>query len=245
MGDHGIRLGSVRETIQGKLEERMPFFSMSFPKWFKSKFPKLHENLRTNMNRFTTWYDVYATLRNMLSYPDLPMDIKHGQSLFTEIPKSRTCKDAFVPDFWCPCLRWSAVDTKHVHAQKAALVAIEWMNKIIADNSSNAPQCQVLTLKKVTSALLERPNDLVLRFRHVDLSYTPRYRAQNNPPQTYFCRYQIQFVTEPNNATYVVEAKFYKKKFTINTKITRIDKDSGLECAVNAELRKYCACKRK
>ncbi|XP_028406354.1 uncharacterized protein LOC114528834 isoform X2 [Dendronephthya gigantea] len=243
MGDHGVRWGSVRETIQGKLEERMPFFSIAFPRWFKSKFPKIDENLRTNVNRLTTWYDVYATLRHMLSYPDLPKDIKHGQSLFTEIPISRTCKDAFVPNFWCPCLRWSAVDTKHTHAQKAALVAIEWMNMLTGNNNSDASQCQVLTLKKVTSALLERPNDLVLRFKHVDLSYTPRYRPQNNPPQTYFCRYQVQFVTAPNNATYVVQAKFYKKKFTINTKITRIDNDPGPQCTANAELRKYCACK--
>ena len=243
MGDHGLRWGKVRETIQGKLEERMPLFAMAFPKWFKAKFPKIDKNLQTNGNRLTTWYDVYATFRHMLSYPDLPKDLKHGQSLFTEIPKSRTCKDAFVPGFWCPCLRWSAVDTNHKHVQKVALAAIEWMNLLISQNSSTALQCQTLTLKKVTHALLERPNDLVLRFKHVDLSYKAQFRPQNNPPQTYFCRYQVQFITAPNNAKYIVEAKFYKKQFTINTNITRVDSSSGSRNICTAHLRKYCACK--
>jgi hypothetical protein len=247
MGDHGVRWGKVRETIQGKLEERMPFFSMAFPKWFKAKFPSIDENLRKNGNRLTTWYDVYATLRHMLSYPDLPKGIKHGQSLFTEIPKSRTCDDAFVPGFWCPCLRWSAVDTNHRHVQKVALAAIEWMNLLISNKSSNASQCKTLSLQRVTHALLERPNELVLRFKHVDRSYTPRFRPQNNPPQIYFCRYQVQFITAPNNATYIVEAKFYKQQFIINTNITRIDASSGSRdqiCTKVAQLRKYCACKK-
>ena len=242
MGDHGVRWGKVRETIQGKLEERMPFFTMAFPKWFKVKFPSTDKNLRKNGNRLTTWYDVHATLRHMLSYPALPKGIKHGQSLFTEIPKSRTCKDAFVPGFWCPCLRWSAVDVNHRHVQTVALAAVEWMNLLISNNNSTASKCNVLSLKKVTRALLERPNDLVLRFKHVDLSYTARFRPQNNPPQTYFCRYQVQFITAPNNATYVVEAKFYKKQFSINTNITRIDGLSYRHMCTVGQLRKYCAC---
>ena len=243
MGDHGVRWGKVRETIQGKLEERMPFFAMTFPKWFKAKFSGIDKNLQKNGNRLTTWYDVHATLRHMLSYPDLPKDLKHGQSLFTEIPNSRTCKDAFVADFWCPCLRWSAVDTNHKHVQKVALAAIEWINLLIANNSNTASQCQTLSLKQVTHALLERPNDFVLRFKHVDLSYKARFRPQNNPPQTYFCRYQVQFMTAPNNTMYTVEAKFYKKQFTINTNITRVDSISGNHQICTVRLGKYCACK--
>jgi hypothetical protein len=120
------------------------------------------------------------------------------------------------------------------------------MNLLISNKSGNASQCKTLSLQRVTHALLEQPNELVLRFKHVDRSYTPRFRPQNNPPQMYFCRYQVQFITAPNNATYIVEAKFYKQQFIINTNITRIDASSGSQdqiCTEVAQLRKYCACK--
>lgn len=246
MGDHGVRWGSVRETLQGKLEERMPLLSMSFPPSFRSRYPKLVANLRTNVDRLTTWYDVHATFRHMLSYPDSPVGLKHGQSLFSEVPVSRTCKDAHVADYWCPCLRWSAVDTKHSHAQKAALVAVEYMNALNSNHSKSAKHCAALVLKSVDHALLERPNERVLRFIHVDLSYTPRFRVSNNPTQTYFCRYQVRFATSPNDAVYVANVKYYRKKFVVSTDIARLnEKNEQSECVANdlPHLRKFCFCK--
>ena len=34
MGDHGIRFGAVRRLVQGKLEERLPLYSMVVPPGF-------------------------------------------------------------------------------------------------------------------------------------------------------------------------------------------------------------------
>ena len=224
----------------------MPFFSMSFPSWFRSRYPKLIDNLRTNVDRLTTWYDVHATFRHILSYPDMPAGLKHGQSLFSEVPASRTCKDAHVADYWCPCLRWSAVDTQHVHAQKAALAAVEYMNTLNSNNSKSAKHCATLSLKSVDHALLERPNERVLRFIHVDLSYTPRFRASNNPSHTYFCRYQVRFATSPNDAIYVANVKYYRTTFIVSTDITRLnEKNEQSQCVSNElpHLRKFCFCK--
>ena len=36
-GDHGCRVGKFRSTIQGKLEERLPFMSITLPSHFNSQ----------------------------------------------------------------------------------------------------------------------------------------------------------------------------------------------------------------
>ena len=71
-GDHGARIGGFRHTTQGKLEERLPFFSVTLPPHFKSKHSELFTALKKNANVLTNHFDVYATLQHMLSYPDLP-----------------------------------------------------------------------------------------------------------------------------------------------------------------------------
>ena len=35
MSDHGPRMGDMRNTAQGKIEERLPMMSLAFPKQFK------------------------------------------------------------------------------------------------------------------------------------------------------------------------------------------------------------------
>jgi arylsulfatase A-like enzyme len=39
LGDHGARLGSIIETEQGKLEDRLPALYVVLPSWFKVKSP--------------------------------------------------------------------------------------------------------------------------------------------------------------------------------------------------------------
>ena len=39
MSDHGHRFAEIRNTVQGKQEERLPFFSFVFPPWFKKSIP--------------------------------------------------------------------------------------------------------------------------------------------------------------------------------------------------------------
>ena len=94
MGDHGSRNSEYRGTMQGKLEERLPWFSISLPSDFYQRFsPDLLTNLRANQAIITSSFDVHATLRHLLTYPSLPSG-EHTQSLFEKLPHNRTCKDA-------------------------------------------------------------------------------------------------------------------------------------------------------
>lgn len=67
MADHGNRFADVRKTLQGKQEERLPFFSFTFPEAFRRAFPAAYQQFKSNVDRLTTPFDVHATLVDILS----------------------------------------------------------------------------------------------------------------------------------------------------------------------------------
>lgn len=66
MSDHGNRFAEVRNTLQGKLEERLPFFSFAFPDAFKSKYADAYTQFKHNVDRLTTPFDVHQTLVDLI-----------------------------------------------------------------------------------------------------------------------------------------------------------------------------------
>ena len=68
MSDHGVRVSNVRQYSQGKLEERLPFFSIRMPQSFQKKYPNEMRNLRLNARKLTTPFDVYETLKHFLNF---------------------------------------------------------------------------------------------------------------------------------------------------------------------------------
>lgn len=66
MSDHGNRFAEVRNTLQGKLEERLPFFSFTFPKDFKTKYTDAYAQFKQNVDRLTTPFDVHQTLVDLI-----------------------------------------------------------------------------------------------------------------------------------------------------------------------------------
>jgi hypothetical protein len=117
-GDHGLRYGFVRSTILGRMEERLPFLSMTFPPWFEKTYPELYQNLKKNTEVLTTPFDLHATFQHMLSYPRKPEGLPHGKSLFTDIGW-RTCEQAGIPFHFCPCVDWSEVEVIKINSMSS------------------------------------------------------------------------------------------------------------------------------
>lgn len=92
-GDHGSRNDDVRNTMQGKLEERLPWLSISVPDWLEKKYPDITSALEHNQHIISSPFDVHATLRHVLTYPEEPKGEK-TQSLFRKLKHTRTCSDA-------------------------------------------------------------------------------------------------------------------------------------------------------
>ena len=130
MSDHGARFSDVRATVQGKVEERMPYFAFRFPPWLERQHPEIVRNVRTNANRLTTPFDIHATFHDILNYTGGGVGniAQRGISIFKEIPKERTCAHAGIEPHWCACLAWKVVNSSHPVVQAAVSAAIDYIN---------------------------------------------------------------------------------------------------------------------
>ena len=166
LGDHGLRTGRARSTLQGKLEERLPFLALMLPPRFRSHRAEM-ENLRRNSHILTSHFDLYATLQHLRTFPHLNSKVgatKFGASLFTDIGRlNRTCEDAGVEKHWCPCLNFQTVDWRN--DKNVGLLAsrlIEFINK---RNEGTVPgKCEVLKLQRIWRAGRRTPNTEVNQF---------------------------------------------------------------------------------
>ena len=94
LGDHGSRNDDVRSTMQGKLEERLPWLSISVPDWLESRYPEVTAALANNENIISSPFDLHTTFRHILTYPDMPENTKTYRSFLTNMSRDRACKDA-------------------------------------------------------------------------------------------------------------------------------------------------------
>lgn len=87
MADHGHRFAEIRNTIQGKQEERLPFFSFTFPKWFQWKYKDIYKNFQSNTDKLVTPFDIHRTLKSVLHLDNVKdADInERSVSLFTKV----------------------------------------------------------------------------------------------------------------------------------------------------------------
>ena len=92
-GDHGSRNDDVRNTMQGKLEERLPWLSMSLPAWLTKRYPDITSALEHNQHVISSPFDLHATLHHVLTYPNDPKGEK-TQTLFKKLNNTRTCDEA-------------------------------------------------------------------------------------------------------------------------------------------------------
>lgn len=250
MSDHGNRFAKIRNTLQGKLEERLPFFSFVFPSWFKRRYPLQYRNFQTNVDRLTTPFDIHETLEDIL-HVQLHAVTKKPEnsraiSLFNRIPEHRSCADAFIEPHWCSCLSWRALnDTTSEEVLRAAKAVIDSINKFTKDYRDI---CHELRLDEVKWSGKLIPQKSLLHFKSnkdtdgflADL--TANTKITND-------MYQVKIITSPSNAIYEssVLYDFTANEFRVKlSDISRVNKyGEQARCIYkeNPELRKFCYCK--
>lgn len=247
MSDHGARFQNVRNTEQGKYEERMPFFSVRLPTWFNDKYPDAVKNLKTNAGRLVTPFDIHETFHDVIDFkgPGRGDVSQRGISLFKEIPKERTCADAGIEPHWCACLSWTDVKSNDGQVRQAALAIVQKINSITEPERSN---CVELRLAEVTKAVKWSANDNLLRFRQSSDMHgrVPDLSDKMNATEAL---YQVTFRTEPGEALYEGTIKFNveQKRYSISDReISRINiYGRQPHCVMDRlpHLRPYCYCK--
>ena len=249
-GDHGVRFAGFRETITGKLEERLPFLSITLPKKFTTAYPKIKRAMQHNTKVLTSFFDIHATLKHILTYPSLPK-VKIGQSLFEIIPPdNRTCKTAGIKEHWCPCLQLIKRNTADKEIISIAEAVVDYINVNLTGNVLQAKSmCAVLKLDRIKRAGQRMPNEKVRKFRQTsqnskciecDVILGGGEKFQENSKE-----FELVLSVEPSHAVFEVYVTV-KSNSTINTiDISRLDKYGDQPKCIQDEhpsLRKYCYC---
>ncbi|XP_026672078.1 uncharacterized protein LOC108628160 isoform X1 [Ceratina calcarata] len=218
MSDHGHRFAEIRNTVQGKQEERLPFFSFVFPPWFKKVYPEAYANFLHNTHYLTTPFDVHKTLENILDFeaPKLGDRRQRAISLFDKIPIERTCADAFIEPHWCACLNWQKIPGDDVNVIAAAKYFIQFLNSYTRDHRDI---CEELTLKEIMWSAKLIPNKDLLKFQKSgdqdgfvgDFSAKTKLNTEI---------YQLKVKTIPGDGLFEVSISYDIKKNSFSTKVS-------------------------
>lgn len=249
MADHGARFQAVRQTVQGKYEERMPYFGLRFPPWFEKKYPEAVENLRDNAKKLTTPYDIHATFKHILNYSGTKRESvnSRGMSLMNQIPDERTCAHAGIEAHWCACLNWESVSPDDKNVRASALALLELINAITEPERA---LCEPLTLANISSANMYIPNNNLLMFKQ-SKDRDGRVADLSDNMALIEVFFQITITASPSRAKYEATIKVNLKtsKYLVNDKeISRINKyGSQPHCVASRlpHLRPYCYCRQQ
>uniref|UniRef100_A0A7E4VEC5 Sulfatase domain-containing protein n=1 Tax=Panagrellus redivivus TaxID=6233 RepID=A0A7E4VEC5_PANRE len=169
--DHGHRYASIRETVIGRLEARLPYLAIHLPEKWSNVYPHLKTNLEANSKLMTTQYDMHETLLHLASGKfDTETDTKepkHGNrafSLLQKVDKYRNCYDSHVPEDYCPC--FEEIKIGPTEAMKPAVVLADYANGLLekfnrkemaSEPGSAKYECAKLEIEKVSFASIRLP----------------------------------------------------------------------------------------
>lgn len=252
-GDHGHRFSKLRQTIWGKLEERLPFMSMTFPPWFFKKYKEKTSLLKMNSHVLTSHFDIYQTLQHLL-YPDTYKKSRGiGTSLFTNIAQlNRTCEEAGVPAHFCPCKEYRLVPINNYRVLKICNKAVSFINTILRDNAESKRKCSELKLKEIIRVRIIAPSEKMQKHDktfdtkecdHCGLKEDKTFRMK-------VTQYEVVFSVEPSRGVYEATVEYLHDTRTIRVipDISRVNQyGSQPNCIAKKypHLRKYCFCMKK
>merc|ERR1712232_1538789 len=111
-----------------------------------------------------SWFDVYATVRHLAvgrrpKAGEVSTVFRHHapdhkiRSLFTPIPRNRTCTQAGIPNWYCGCSgvweQWWPLTWRRI--ESIAQAAIDGVNEFVHDSMRAKRVCPKLTFKAVLS----------------------------------------------------------------------------------------------
>ncbi|XP_064638987.1 uncharacterized protein LOC135494701 [Lineus longissimus] len=245
LSDHGARYQYLRETVQGKMEERNPFFSIRMPPWFQTKYPAAYKNLLTNSKRLVAPYDIHETFHDILHFRNEARGniSKRGISLFSEIPAERTCAHAGIQPHWCNCLDWTTVNTDSVEVKKAIASFIDFVNSLTAHVRD---VCSIVEVDRVLGAQVLTPNTRMLQYKSMDYEGVENFSMKQDVDTKL---YQLVIHTKPGGGHYEATATQDVQRGTFISKLKDISRTNAYGtssvCVAKTfpHLVKFCHCK--
>ena len=217
-----------------------------FPNWFLEKYPKYAKNLRTNINRLSTPFDIYETLYDILYFKDSlqnrPVYKNRGVSLFREIPSHRTCDNAGILPHWCTCAQYKILSTKEIIVQNIGLYVVSEINKQLLEVID---VCEELHLDDIQHAAVMLQSDKVLRFQDSLNDVINRTVFYGERAKAYI-DYQVTIRTRPGGGVFEATVQYNEVigSYKMMTDVSRINMyGHQSDCITSHSLKKYCYCR--
>ncbi|CAH1645434.1 unnamed protein product [Spodoptera littoralis] len=253
MGDHGSRFSKLRETYQGRLEERLALLSFFLPEKLKRLRPDAVAALKQNVDRLTTPFDLHSTILDVLDLKDLSndytvpgCDFPRALSLLEPIPANRSCADAAIARHWCTCTKWRNVTTSSPMYNIVATALAEYINFLTSELRS---KCEKRQMTSIGSVLLQEVDEQVLKYvfsKEEDAFFgNPQFPAPKTPNEYYVAT----IIMDPGRAVFEGTV-IYDTQTNLSTITT--DKISRLSAyknephcisATHPHLNPFCYCK--
>ncbi|CAH2061727.1 unnamed protein product, partial [Iphiclides podalirius] len=255
MGDHGSRYSPLRETYQGKMEERLPLMAIILPEMFKQSRPEAFTGLKANARILTTPFDIHTTIVDVMGLDELAndyavpgSDLPRGLSLLEPIPKIRTCGQAAVLSHWCVCSKWYNVSSSEPIHSGAAKALAAFVNNITEEMRSKCIERRFIAVEWVMRL---GSNEDLLSFRYGsdgdglhDKYVTAAAKSRPNSET-----YQAKIVMSPGRAVFEGSMKYNHKtkQFVINeddiSRITAYGDEPKCISSTHPHLNKFCFCR--
>lgn len=226
--DHGCRVGPIRKTYIGWLEERLPFMYFWIPPSFRANYPRKFFNLLANRNRLTSPFDVYATLQDILygQVMQIPDGCLTCNTLFQKVKWDRSCEDAGISSHWCPCFNDEdkSISNNDQTVIEITKEVIQRINSFIIRKFQfvkSSSRCAMLSFKKILSVRSRRLlGNTVLQLKYI-----------------------IVFEVDPSGALYELTWDEWSQIEGLDN-ISRINMYNDQSWCVigDSELKKYCYC---
>jgi hypothetical protein len=225
----------------------LPFFSIYLPNEFKQAYKYKYENLLVNLNKLTSPFDIYQTVRDLTclnSNSNFDVDEPKRErsiSLLSKISPYRSCDDIGIPMHYCTCEEaWIKANVNDSLIREAALFAIESIN-VLTEQMRHL--CHRLILKAIYSAeIIEKKSQRLIKIEFLTSPNKGLYET-------------ILFVkdTKSQHSTKNIRFEFDSGQFSIKSRneISRIDAYGDQpKCVANfgsnpsllLDLRKFCYC---
>ncbi|XP_017768642.1 PREDICTED: uncharacterized protein LOC108556871 [Nicrophorus vespilloides] len=246
MADHGHRFADIRNTVQGKMEERLPYFSFAFPTWFKQKYSDAYDNFVNNVQTLVTPFDIYSTLQSVLHLTDTGVaDLsKRSVSLFTNIPKERSCAQAYIEPHWCACLEWNSISLSSPIIQRLGDEFVKILNDY---TESQRTKCAILRISAIYWVSQLTPNENLLKYKknHDYDGFVPDLTGKTDVSVNI---YQMKVMLSPGDSLFEVTISHHLNEDQMEIKMSDISRINlygrQARCIENSlhHLRKYCYC---
>ncbi|CAI4223996.1 unnamed protein product [Auanema sp. JU1783] len=240
LSDHGHRFDAIRETAVGRIEERLPFFSLHIPQILREKYPHLDSIVEKNVKLLTTFWDFHVTLRDIIDFSSHQSWHKladnnltalgeadkrwrtysnRGRSLLHPLP-DRTCVEAAVPEEYCVCNIEKPISAADDKIRMSADVIMKHINDMLKPY----PQCSQLTIEYIVNA------------------YQTLFDSSQ---QSHTFKYRLMLKVQPSEALFESLVSYdSNNQITVLGDVNRINRYGNQSICVDErqELRKFCFC---